>query len=70
MKTEKFNINGMGCMGCANTIQNTLSELEGVKDAQVDLANKTVKINYDPQIVSKESMQASVDKAGYELVIK
>lgn len=67
MKTEKFNVNGMGCVGCSKTVQNTLQDLEGVKDAVVDFETKVANVEYDQDKVSVNELQAAVSDAGYEL---
>ena len=36
----EYNIEGMGCTGCANTIQKKLSEVAGVTAVTVDFATK------------------------------
>lgn len=69
MQTEKFNVNGMGCANCAKTIQNALLNVEGVKEAQVDFANKVAEVAYEDATVTKEKLQAAVSEAGYELQV-
>lgn len=68
MKKEQFEVAGMGCMNCSKTIQNTLSNLDGVSEATVDFANKTADVTYDDTVVSKVDMQTAVTDAGYQLL--
>jgi Cu+-exporting ATPase len=69
-KRETFDVNGMSCASCANTVQKTLIRLEGVTSAEVDLAGSSTAVVYDPAIVTPEEMQKAVEHAGYELGAK
>ncbi len=47
-ETATFHIEGMTCaMGCAKTIEEKLSEMDGVQDAKVDFETKTATVNFD-----------------------
>lgn len=63
-----LNIKGMTCASCADTIEKTLSNLEGVKNVNVNLATEKARIEYNPEIVSMNDFRESVDKAGYKVV--
>lgn len=41
MKTT-YQISGLKCQGCVNTVTEKLSSIKGVEDVQVNLAEKTV----------------------------
>jgi len=60
-------ITGMTCANCANTVTRALKKVEGVIDAQVNLANEhaTVKIAAG---VPRETLIAAVERAGYGVV--
>ncbi|MDO4692453.1 MAG: heavy metal translocating P-type ATPase [Porphyromonadaceae bacterium] len=60
---------GLHCASCAARAGQVLSELEGVKEANVNLASATVTIVYDEELVSAERMRRAIAGAGYELVI-
>ena len=42
--TKTYNITGMKCQGCVNTVTEKLSAVKGVDKVQVDLENKQVTI--------------------------
>lgn len=69
MKTEQFKLAGMGCANCGKTIQNTLNDLSGVKEALVNYEDNVAKVTYEPQIVTPEGLSAAVRDAGYQLLI-
>ena len=62
METASFNIEGMTCaMGCAATIQNKLSHLEGVTSAKVDFETKTATVEFDANKQSEASLTQTVE---------
>lgn len=62
---EIFPVEGMTCAGCANGVQRSLTNLEGVKSAQVSLADASATVAYDPSAVTPGQMQQAVEKAGF-----
>ncbi|MGB0837886.1 MAG: heavy metal translocating P-type ATPase [Flavobacteriaceae bacterium] len=69
MNKEVFSIKGMSCAACASTVETTLKKLDGVHDAQVNLASNSVSINFDDQI-NTQVFKNSLDPAGYELILE
>ncbi len=60
-----FPVEGMTCASCVNRITRFLNKVEGVSDANVNLASETATIRYDPSIVDVAGLVAAVDAAGY-----
>ena len=46
--TKTYNITGMKCQGCVNTVTKKLSAVKGVENVKVDLENKQVIIEGKP----------------------
>ena len=48
-----FDINGMKCQGCVNTVTKAFESVPGVKEVKVDLADKkaTVEGDFNPAAV-------------------
>lgn len=65
-KQTVVEIGGMGCAGCANTVQEALERIQGVPSATVDLENATASITYHPDSVTTDDFKKAVEKAGYE----
>lgn len=65
-KQISVTIGGMGCTGCANTIQNAIQDLDGVTEATVDLESDTATVTHDPEVVSSDHFKEAVEKAGYD----
>ena len=48
-KKADIKISGMGCASCAIKIEKSLDNLEGVQEAQVNLATEKATVKYDPE---------------------
>jgi len=70
MKKETFQIDGMHCAGCVNTVQKTLNNLDGVSRADVNLANETALVEYDESLIAEADLQKAVEGSGYTLIKK
>lgn len=61
-----IHIGGMTCASCAQTIENSLNELEGVSKASVNFATEKATVKYDPEKVNEEKFTEAIEEAGYE----
>ncbi len=67
-KMEKFiKIEGMACGHCVKSVENALSEIDGVQSVAVSLENKNAKVELSSDVPSEVLEKAIVD-AGYEVV--
>jgi copper chaperone CopZ len=55
----------MSCDHCVRTVTNALTPLAGVADVDVDLANKSVQVSYDPTLVDVGRMSAALADEDY-----
>ncbi|WP_290877067.1 heavy-metal-associated domain-containing protein [Gracilimonas sp.] len=67
MNTSVLNIEGMGCSGCVDTVENTLSALPGVKSVTVNLQKGTAMVDFDEQEVSETEFKQAIKEAGYTM---
>ncbi len=51
---KTFNIPNISCGHCVRTIQNELSELEGVQRAEADAEGKTVSVEWSSPLTEEE----------------
>ena len=58
----------MTCSACSAAVQRTVSKMEGVNSAEVNLATETLRVQFDEGKVSFDNIKAAVEKAGYGLV--
>ncbi|MEP3969946.1 MAG: heavy metal-binding domain-containing protein, partial [Nonlabens sp.] len=60
---KSYHINGMTCNGCRSHVEQTLSKIEGVNTASVNLENAEAMLEYDQEI-SIEKLQAAMQNEG------
>ncbi len=60
-----LSIEGMTCAACVSQIETSISELDGVEEAFVNLASETAKIKYVPGLESISSIRRAISSAGY-----
>ncbi|UOD35563.1 heavy-metal-associated domain-containing protein [Deferribacteraceae bacterium V6Fe1] len=68
MKELKITVNGMSCHHCKNAVESALKNLNGVENAEVNLAEKSVKVVFDEAVVNLDKICAEIEEAGYEPV--
>ncbi|MFC4801826.1 heavy metal translocating P-type ATPase [Neobacillus sp. GCM10023253] len=70
VKETTLQITGMTCAACAIRIEKGLKKMEGVKDANVNLALEKSTIKYDPEVVSDQDFQKKIQSLGYDVVME
>ena len=65
-ESTTLKIGGMTCAMCVKTIQNALSELDGVMAAEVNLGNETAHVTYNRTLTSIPDMKHAIAEAGYQ----
>ncbi len=68
MKTITLNVAGMSCEGCANSIRSALSQLEGVKVADISLTEKAAVLEVEDTVEASDRVSA-VEAGGYEATV-
>ncbi|AGB40744.1 copper ion binding protein [Halobacteroides halobius DSM 5150] len=63
MKEVLFNVEGMSCGHCKNSVETALNDLAGVNNATVDLDAATVTVKFD-DTVSEADLKAAIEDAG------
>ena len=74
VQTASFEIEGMTCaIGCAKTIEEELSGLEGVQKATVDFDSKKATVVFDKSIQNQDNLtkvvEATADGKTYKVVL-
>jgi mercuric ion binding protein len=65
VQTASFTIEGMTCaVGCAKTIEQELTDLEGVEKAAVDFDKKTATVTFDKTVQNPENLTKVVQETG------
>ncbi|MEO8631780.1 MAG: heavy metal-associated domain-containing protein, partial [Chloroflexota bacterium] len=60
-----FGVTGMTCASCVRRIEKALAKVEGVQEANVNLATEKARVVFDPAKAGPEQLQKAVEKAGY-----
>lgn len=67
-KKAKMKISGMSCATCALNIEKSLDNLEGVKEANVNLNTEEADVEYDPKKVKFQELENAIKKSGYGVI--
>lgn len=65
---KRFRIGGMTCVNCENRIERKLRRTAGVKEVQADYNTGTVRIAFDPDLISFRDITSVIEKLGYEVL--
>ncbi|MFD2763599.1 copper ion binding protein [Micromonospora soli] len=67
MVTTTYQVQGMTCGHCVNSVSTEVGAIPGVSDVQVDLASGQVTVTSESPL-DTDTVRAAVDEAGYDLV--
>ncbi len=70
MMKKTIAVLGMRCAGCSASVEETLSKLEGVQSASVNLASRSALIEFDEKRVTPEKMKEALAEIGFDMVIE
>lgn len=56
---------GMHCENCKTRIEKNITWEKGVKDLEIKLTEKTVRVVFDPRKTTKEKLKTAIEKLGY-----
>lgn len=60
-------VKGMSCQHCVMSVTKALSQLEGIKNIQVDLAKGEVRFDNTKEVTSNR-IEKAIKDAGYEVI--
>lgn len=66
--TQSFEIEGMTCASCAQTIEKSVAKVAGVDTVSVNLATEKMTVNYDEDAVATGDILKAVEDAGYQAI--
>lgn len=67
-KEANIQISGMTCAACAAGIEKGLNKMEGVEQANVNLALEKSSVKYDPSKLSEADLEKKIEALGYGVV--
>ncbi|ARS34480.1 heavy metal translocating P-type ATPase [Pontibacter actiniarum] len=65
-----YPVEGMTCASCANSIESMLRSREGVEEANVNFAGKTVQVAYHEGQVTPAQLRETVQEIGFDILIE
>lgn len=65
MTKEILTITGMHCASCANAVEKSISKLEGVTSASVNIATEKLTVEFDEKKMNIDTIKNAVVNAGY-----
>lgn len=60
-------IEGMTCASCVRRVERALTKVEGVREANVNLATEKATVSFDPAAVDLSQLHGAVENAGYKV---
>ena len=62
-----LNVEGMSCAHCENAVKSAVGALGGIEYIAVDLAAKTVAVDYHENEVTEAAIKAVIEEQGYDV---
>jgi copper chaperone len=60
-------VKGMSCQHCVMSVTKALSQLEGIKNVQVDLQKEEVRFD-NTKALALNRIEKAIEEAGYEVI--
>lgn len=61
-------VEGMHCGHCQQAVEGAVRELNGVTEAVVDLAAKTLTVVFDESVIALADIEEAVEDQGFDVV--
>ena len=68
MEKTTLKVDGVSCEHCVKAVKNAVGALSGIGEVAVDLAAKTVVVEYDAAQSSLDQIKAEIEDQGYDIV--
>ncbi len=62
-----LNVPAISCNHCKMAIEGAVRDIEGVVSVDVEVPEKTVSLEYDPDQVDLEEVKDTIEEEGYEV---
>jgi Cu+-exporting ATPase len=63
---KTYKIEGMTCSACSAAVERATGKLKGVVKSEVNLAAEKMTVEFDENIIDRETIFEAVAKAGYK----
>jgi copper chaperone len=68
MEKTILGVDGMSCEHCVNAITKAVKALPGIAKVAVDLAAKSVVVEYDSSQTTLDKIKAEIEEQGYDVL--
>ncbi len=65
VKKVQIPVDGMTCSACQSNVRRTIKNMEGVKDVEVSLKDRSALVTYIPTMVKPEQIKQAINDKGY-----
>ncbi len=62
-----FTVPGISCDHCKRTIEGAVAALPGIHSVRVDVATRTVSVDFDVSATTSEQVVETIEEEGYEV---
>lgn len=70
MESKKtFSIKGMHCASCVTMLERALKQVNGISEANVNLATEKATVSYNPEIVNDTHLKQAIAGVGYQAML-
>ena len=67
LQTISLDVEGMTCASCVNRVERFVQRVDGVSEANVNLATERARIQFDSAVASVDALKDAVRAAGYDV---
>ena len=70
MKETTIYIEAMCCENEARIVKSSVQGMNGIKGCDVNLVSRSLKVSYDPSLISDKDLLKAIDKTGMKASLK
>jgi Cu2+-exporting ATPase len=67
--SKTYPVTGMSCASCAVRTESFVRKLPGIKNASVNFADTTIRVEFFPEEITPSEMKRAVQSIGYDIII-
>lgn len=68
MSQVTLTVKGMSCGHCVQAVETSVGKLNGVEAVKVHLEEGKVDVNFDPNTVSLQQIEDTIEDQGYDVI--
>jgi copper chaperone len=68
--TATISVPEISCSACKDSIEGALRPLAGVREAEVDIATKQVRVAFDEALLGREELVTAIEAQGFDVATR